>query len=227
MQVDRETFGPRLRRERERRGIALKDIAELTKLKESLFVELERNDFSKWPQGIFRRAHLCAYVSAIGLPPQPVLADYLRLFPEDPPVDQSDNPEVSAVAGICQVPQTPKPSGATSPPADRTWVVFFDLALVCLMSSVLAGILRVSLWPAIALVGLGYSAGGTVWVGESIGTYVQRRISASRHAQSQPQVPLKTPLREVQLVASRRTRSTFSQGDISCEREVEEQRASA
>src|SRR5258706_9510862 len=93
MQADRDTFGPRLRLERERRGIELKAIADATKIKESLFAELERNDFSKWPQGIFRRAHLCAYVSAIGLPSQAVLAEFLQLFPESPPIQPCDSHE--------------------------------------------------------------------------------------------------------------------------------------
>src|SRR3954469_21830052 len=91
MKADRDTFGPQLRQERERRGITLTKIAEPTKLKESLFAELERGDLSKWPQGIFRRAHLCAYVTAIGLPSQPILAEFLRLFPSDDAPNETDS----------------------------------------------------------------------------------------------------------------------------------------
>jgi transcriptional regulator with XRE-family HTH domain len=219
VKADRDTFGPRLRVERERRGISLKNIAESTKIKESLFVELERNDFSKWPQGIFRRAHLCAYVSAIGLPPQPILTEYLRLFPEECPADPSDHVEVAE--------QTPEPGRFAPPLVDRVWVVFFDLAAVCLMSSMLAAIVDMNLWPAIALVGLAYSAIGSACFAQSIGTYVQCRMNAILQTRGRPQTVLKTPLREVQLIASTRTPSSFSQGDTNREREVEARRASA
>src|SRR6266436_862894 len=119
VKANRDTFGPRLRVERERRGISLKNVAESTKIKESLFVELERNDFSNWPQGIFRRAHLSAYASAIGLPPQSVLAEHLRLFPEDRPVDQFDTVEVHHATGGCRAEQTPKPTPLRSRLTDR------------------------------------------------------------------------------------------------------------
>src|SRR3954463_2171418 len=87
MQADRETFGPRLKLERERRGITLKDVAESTKIKESQFAELERGDLSKWPQGIFRRAHLSAYLNAIGMPAEPATAEFLRLFADESAVN--------------------------------------------------------------------------------------------------------------------------------------------
>ena len=44
---DRDTFGPRLRRERERRGITLDTIATVTKVGTDLWEGLERNDFSR------------------------------------------------------------------------------------------------------------------------------------------------------------------------------------
>ncbi len=48
---ERDTFGPRLRRERERRGISIETIAAVTKVGADLWLGLERNDFSKWPEG--------------------------------------------------------------------------------------------------------------------------------------------------------------------------------
>ena len=78
-----ETFGARLKAERERRGISLKSIAASTKIKQSLLADLERDDVSKWPQGIFRRAFLREYAASIGLAPEPIVAEFVRLFPED------------------------------------------------------------------------------------------------------------------------------------------------
>jgi hypothetical protein len=227
VKADRNTFGPRLRLERERRGIALKNIAASTKIKESLFVELERNDFSNWPQGIFRRAHLGAYLSAIGLPPQPILAEYLRLFPEDHPVDHSDNIDVNQATDGHRAEQTPKPARLRSRLEDRTWVVCFDLAAVCLSSSILAWIVGMNLWPAIAVVGLAYSAIGSACFAQGVGTYIQQQIKDVVRSRSRPQPTVKTPVCEVQFVTSNRTRSTFSQGDTNQEPPIKGRRASA
>jgi transcriptional regulator with XRE-family HTH domain len=80
----RETFGPRLRAERERRGISLDSIAARTKIKRSFLESLERGDFSKWPVGtVFRRAYVRDYAEAIGLSPESIVEDFIRLFPVD------------------------------------------------------------------------------------------------------------------------------------------------
>jgi transcriptional regulator with XRE-family HTH domain len=62
------SFGARLRQHREERNIALSAIAEQTKIKLSLLEALERDDLSRWPTGIYRRAYVRAYGQAIGLP---------------------------------------------------------------------------------------------------------------------------------------------------------------
>ena len=62
-----ESFGTRLRKERERRQIPLADIASRTKIKASLFEAIERDDASHWPSGIFRRSFMRAYADALGL----------------------------------------------------------------------------------------------------------------------------------------------------------------
>jgi cytoskeletal protein RodZ len=77
-----DTFGARLRRERERRQIALASIAENTKIRASLFGELERNDVSHWPSGIFRKAYIQAYAKAIGLDPDATAKEFLERYPD-------------------------------------------------------------------------------------------------------------------------------------------------
>ena len=62
-----ESFGGRLRRERERRQIALSSLSANTKIGVALFEGLEREDLSRWPPGIFRRAFIRAYAEGIGL----------------------------------------------------------------------------------------------------------------------------------------------------------------
>jgi len=76
-----DTFGPRLRAERERRGISLDTIASVTKVGVDLWEGLERNEFSRWPSGIFARAFVRDYARAIGLDSDEVVNEFCRLFP--------------------------------------------------------------------------------------------------------------------------------------------------
>jgi hypothetical protein len=78
---DRETFGPRLRSERERRGISLETIATVTNVGIELWAGLEANDFSRWPSGIFARAFVRDYAKAVGLDADEVIDEFCRLFP--------------------------------------------------------------------------------------------------------------------------------------------------
>jgi len=78
----RESFGVRMRREREGRKIALATIAEQTKIKLSLFEGLEQDDVSQWPTGIFRRAFIRAYALAIGLDQDVVVREFLEVHPD-------------------------------------------------------------------------------------------------------------------------------------------------
>ena len=78
---ERDTFGPRLRRERERRGISLETIATVTNVSIELWQGFERNDLSRWPKGLFARAFVRDYAKAVGLDANEVVDDFCRLFP--------------------------------------------------------------------------------------------------------------------------------------------------
>jgi transcriptional regulator with XRE-family HTH domain len=80
--AEHEAFGLRLKTHRERRGITLESIAESTKIKRTLLAALERGDVSHFPLGIFRRAFVRSYANAIGLPAEPIVAEFVQLFPE-------------------------------------------------------------------------------------------------------------------------------------------------
>jgi hypothetical protein len=75
-----EDLGAWLRRERERAGVTLETIATRTKVARTLLEALERNDVSRWPNGIFRRAFVRGYASQIGLDPDYVVALFTRAF---------------------------------------------------------------------------------------------------------------------------------------------------
>lgn len=73
-------FGAELRRERERAGVSLDAIARRTNVSASHFVALERGDCSHWPPGVYSRAFLRGYATAVGLHPEQVLAEAAQYF---------------------------------------------------------------------------------------------------------------------------------------------------
>jgi cytoskeletal protein RodZ len=77
-----DTLGARLRYERERRQIALKSIADGTKISVTLLEALERDDVSRWPSGIFRKSFIRSYAEAIGLDPDTVVREFVELYPD-------------------------------------------------------------------------------------------------------------------------------------------------
>jgi transcriptional regulator with XRE-family HTH domain len=90
-----EKLGARLRQRREQQQIALSTIAEQTKIKISLLEELERDDVSHWPTGIFRRAFIRAYALAIGLDPDVIVREFLERYPD--PIEDVAPAVMSAV----------------------------------------------------------------------------------------------------------------------------------
>jgi transcriptional regulator with XRE-family HTH domain len=78
---EREAFGPNLRRVRVQRGISLESIAAATKVHTDLWAGLERNDFSRWPAGIYARAYMRAYAAEVGVDPDATVDAFCRLFP--------------------------------------------------------------------------------------------------------------------------------------------------
>jgi cytoskeletal protein RodZ len=95
-----DSFGARLRRERERRQITLPDIAARTKIKASLFEEIERNDASHWPTGIFRRSFMRAYADAVGLDAEATVREFLERFPDPAAPPPIEPPKTAAPAPI-------------------------------------------------------------------------------------------------------------------------------
>ena len=76
-------FGARMRRMREERGVALRDIAETTKISVSALEALERNDISRLPGGIFSRGVVRAYAEQIGADPEVTVREFISRFPHD------------------------------------------------------------------------------------------------------------------------------------------------
>jgi cytoskeleton protein RodZ len=75
------SFGENLRREREMRGVTLREIAESTKISVRFLDALESEEFSKLPGGIFTRSFIRSYAGYLGLDPEQVLAEFLVVVP--------------------------------------------------------------------------------------------------------------------------------------------------
>ena len=186
---ERDTFGPRLRSERERRGISLDTIASVTNVGIELWQGLERNDFARWPTGIFARAFVRDYARAVGLDADEVVDEFCRLFPIG---DRRTSRVIRAQAEL--IGHTPGyhdetaliPGGvdrrsATVASAEkrrarrlrfmpRTVAAALDTAAILTATAVLALATPIGVWAALAISALVYYTAGTVATGASPGT---------------------------------------------------------
>jgi transcriptional regulator with XRE-family HTH domain len=80
--MSRDAFGPNLRRIRKQKRIAIEDIAQSTKISADLLRGLEKNDFSRWPEGIYARAYIRQYAYAIGVDPDSTVDEFCRWYPQ-------------------------------------------------------------------------------------------------------------------------------------------------
>jgi helix-turn-helix protein len=106
-------FGARMRQHREQQELCLAAIADRTKIKASLLEALERDDLSRWPPGIYRRAYVRAYADAIGLNADSVIREFLKAYPEPPEIIEAAPPPTglrgllgSAIESLSRIRQT-------------------------------------------------------------------------------------------------------------------------
>jgi cytoskeleton protein RodZ len=92
------SFGETLRRERELRGIDLRDVADATKISVRFLQALESDRTDVLPGGLFQRAFVRQYASYLGLDPERTVAEYLFAASgqviEPPPVAAPPKPRV-------------------------------------------------------------------------------------------------------------------------------------
>jgi len=185
---DRESFGPRLRRERERRGISLETLAASTKVSTDLWEGLERNDLARWPSGIFARAFVRDYAKVIGLDPDGVVDDFCRYFEKG---DRRGARIVEAQGALIghQVEKAPGAEPllagrerrsadrrAMQPPTlrvkygPRAVAAAIDIACVTSLAMLSSRVGGIGFWTAVGPAALTYHAVATVIVGASLGT---------------------------------------------------------
>jgi hypothetical protein len=182
-----KSFGARLRAERERKGIGLDAIAHSTKINRWLFEALERDDASRWPSGLFRRAFMRAYANEIGLDAEATVREFLERFPdpEEPAVRHSS----SADAGALRLTLADEPTSFTRVNMLLTWsrsaaAAAYDLAVVIAVAAAVFAIAG-QFWTSLTIASLCYYLGGVLILGNSPGGWmVSRRRKAMRSADS-------------------------------------------
>jgi cytoskeleton protein RodZ len=90
------SFGDRLQREREMRGISLEEIAEATKIGTRMLAALEQENFDKLPGGIFNKGFVRAYARYLGINEEEAVSDYMAAADEIPASTKQPDAEVVA-----------------------------------------------------------------------------------------------------------------------------------
>ncbi|MGH9254106.1 MAG: helix-turn-helix domain-containing protein [Vicinamibacterales bacterium] len=167
----RANFCNRLKAAREKKGVSLEQIAASTKIRAAFLKDLERNDLSRWPTGLFRRSYLRDYLRAVDLPVDATVSEFLRLFPEgnapvaDPVIDgdESERPALAMTLGDDRADRRARAG-------NRLLAATFDAGIVLVLSGAAASLLQASVWASVALAALGYYSIATAWLGCSFGT---------------------------------------------------------
>src|SRR5215212_2083942 len=105
------SFGEELRREREIRGISLKEIADATKISKRFLDALERNDHRTLPAPVFTRGFVREYSRYVGLNAEEMVNRYNFAAANDDRIEKP--PQVE------KYPQTPVRDISPKPPRKR------------------------------------------------------------------------------------------------------------
>jgi transcriptional regulator with XRE-family HTH domain len=166
-----QRFGRRLRHHRESRTITLEAIAAATKIRASLFAELERGEVSTWPAGIFRRAFVREYAAAIGLPPEAIVAEFVQLFPDaDSKVDVAAPPPASDLRLTLATDRWQ----VVSARLNQIVVAVLEAGLLVATAGLVAWFAAASFWPICAATALLYYSLATAVLGRSPASWGQQ-----------------------------------------------------
>jgi cytoskeleton protein RodZ len=91
------SFGERMQREREMRGITLEEISESTKISSRCLQALEEEEFDKLPGGIFNKGFVRAYAHHLGIDEDQAVADFVLASGGEREQPLPDPPEPRAV----------------------------------------------------------------------------------------------------------------------------------
>ncbi|MGC1225059.1 MAG: helix-turn-helix domain-containing protein [Candidatus Sulfotelmatobacter sp.] len=91
-----ETFGEKLRKQREQRGITLEAISNTTKISTRMLRALEEQKFEQLPGGVFNKGFVRAYARQVGLDEEQAITDYLAALSEGQVHSQKILPDLLA-----------------------------------------------------------------------------------------------------------------------------------
>ena len=109
-----ESFGARLKRERQQRKIELDDISASTKISTRFLRALEEEQFDKLPGGIFNKGFVRAYAHHLGIDEGQAIADYLAAV-------AASQPQAQPTSVVEPMPPAPKPEDKDHPAAEIPW----------------------------------------------------------------------------------------------------------
>jgi Helix-turn-helix domain/Domain of unknown function (DUF4115) len=93
------TFGEKLRKQREQRGLALDAISNTTKISTRMLRALEEEHFDQLPGGVFNKGFVRAYARQVGLDEEETISDYLAALRESQVQSQQILPDFRTPGG--------------------------------------------------------------------------------------------------------------------------------
>src|SRR4051812_22876136 len=130
-------FGEELRREREIRGISLKEIADATKISKRFLEAIERNDHKTLPAPVFTRGFVREYARYLGLNTEEMVNRYNFAAAGDDRIEHSAHLDRLVTLPPPQEPTKPRPKQGIPPPYKRIdKSVFVITALVVALAAV-------------------------------------------------------------------------------------------
>jgi hypothetical protein len=158
------------------------------KVKQSLLEDLERNDVSRWPPGIYGRAFVREYAKSIGLPAGETLEEFCGLFAEPEDGDRAALLRLESPTNPSQTElrlTLAAPSTQTLRALQRRLVgAALELAIVVTIGSVVAFVAGLSLSTGNAIVALTWLSGRTVFGGYTRWSRILRLPRFGRSRQS-------------------------------------------
>jgi transcriptional regulator with XRE-family HTH domain len=182
MVSDRRGLGERLKRQRERRGVTLQQIAQSTKVPASLFAALEAGDCSRWPAGLYARAYMRAYADAVGLNPDETVEEFVAAFGSTIKADGIDGPQSNArTASALRLSLVDESAIELEGLGRRTALAATELLIGALIAAIASVGLGQGVWVTAALI-LGYFTLGRLISDEPLLYHVYRRLRTRRPA---------------------------------------------
>ncbi|MHB0968972.1 MAG: helix-turn-helix domain-containing protein [Thermoanaerobaculia bacterium] len=122
------TLGEELRRERELRGISLKEIADATKIGKRYLEAIEKSDFKTLPAPVFTRGFVREYARYLGLNSDELVARYSQIVSEAEALAESNEPTPFRPQQKPERPsrEIPRPYAQV----DRNWIWFAAILVV-------------------------------------------------------------------------------------------------